>query len=141
MIVTILLSLLGVSTTVSIAFVRSYFQLNVRITENTTNIAAIQKELKEHIVSNINSFDAVAKIFNEYTKLNTQVAINSENMINIERQIKFQTELTNKQFESILLSIKEQREVDKEEHGNLYKVITKNHLELTKQITAHEAKQ
>lgn len=67
-----ILTVAGFMITISLAMVKSFFSLNIRITENATDILNIKKEIDEHKVSNKDSFVEIKEILRENRNDNKQ---------------------------------------------------------------------
>ena len=130
-IIAILSTLSSILAILVIAFVKSYFNLNVKITEIYTEVASIKREIDEHKTSNNNSFDNVAKVLDRWVQLSDSVNQNSERICNIRREMDEHKLSNDKSFEVVMGALKEIKSDNKEEHNKMFQFIGENQKQMT----------
>jgi len=108
--------------------------MNQRITENSTEIVNIKRELEEHKLSNNTSFENVDKVYQEFISMGKTIVANSEKIANILRDMEEHKCNNDKSFERIVDLMKEFKTDNKEEHKDVLKLIGENQKQLTELV-------
>lgn len=94
-------------------------------------LSTLEISVAEHKAENNSSFNEIAKVLDKVSDLHYNVGLNSQRIVTITNQFNEHKEQNDKSFTMITDLVKQNRQDNKEEHNEMFKLIGEGQKQLT----------